>query len=312
MSARRIVMLVALACAAMALLGLSVGSTGWQVPWRWTEGVVELRAPRVVLASAVGAALAVAGVAMQSLLYNDLADPYLLGMSGGASAGAVTALAIWPDSSLLGPAAAVGAAAAALLVRALVRGLYDPTKLVLAGVAVSSILASATGLVLVLAPASQLLRSTTYWLFGGLGSPQWGTVAVAVAGTSVSLWWLATQARRLDRMILGADVATALGVDTLRLRRGVLIAAVALTAIAVATGGLIGFVGLIAPHIARRMVGQSHHRLLPLAALVGALLTMAADAIARTGFAPREVPLGLVTAALGGPFFLWQLQRGAK
>jgi iron complex transport system permease protein len=301
----------ALACAVVGVAAICAGSTGWRAPWQWTEMISELRAPRVVLGGLVGAALATAGLAMQAVLYNDLADPYVLGVSGGASVAAVASLALWPGLAP-GPAAAAGAAGAALLVRGLARGPHDPTRLLLAGVAVGSILASATGMILVLAPASQLLRSATSWLFGGLGTPRWSALiapAVAVAG---GIAWLSAQATRIDRLTLGADAAAALGVKVPRLRRGLLIVAVALTALAVAAAGLVGFVGLIAPHAARRLVGHGHRHLIGVSALAGALLVMAADAVARTAFAPRELPVGLITASLGGPMFLWQLQRGPR
>jgi iron complex transport system permease protein len=273
--------------------------------------VAELRAPRVLLGGLVGAGLAVAGVAMQAVLHNELADPYVLGVSGGASLGAVASLALLPGVPP-GPAAAAGAAGAALLVRGLARGPHDPTRLLLAGVAVGSVLASATGAILVLAPASQLLRSATAWLFGGLGTPRWSALVAPALAVAAATAWLSAQATRIDRLALGGDVATALGVAVVRLRRRLLIAGVALTALAVAAAGLIGFVGLIAPHAARRLVGQPHRHLIALAALIGATLVMAADAVARTAFAPRELPVGLVTASLGGPVFLWQLQRGPR
>jgi iron complex transport system permease protein len=198
------------------------------------------------------------------------------------------------------------------LVRALASGPYDPTRLLLAGVAVSSTLASATGLILVLVPASQLLRTTTYWLFGGLGTPHWSALAMPACLLIASLAFMHAQSERLDRLTLGSDVAQSLGVEVSMLRRNVLLMSIALTAVAVAAAGLIGFVGLIAPHAAQRLVGRRHRHRLPLAALCGALLVMLADTIARTAFAPREVPVGLLTAAVGGPFFLVQLQRGLR
>jgi iron complex transport system permease protein len=301
----------ALACVVIAALSICAGSTGWKAPWQWTSMVADLRAPRVLLAGLVGAALAVAGVAMQAVLRNDLADPYVLGISGGASAGAVASLALWPGLAP-GPAAAAGATGAALLVRGLARGPHDPTRLLLAGVAVGSILASGTGMILVLAPASQLLRSSTSWLFGGMGTPHWSALIIPAFAVVGGVAWLTMQAARIDRLTLGADVAAALGVAVGRMRRGLLIVAVALTALAVAAAGLVGFVGLIAPHAARRLVGQPHRHLIALSALAGAALVMGADAVARIAFAPRELPVGLVTASLGGPVFLWQLQRGPR
>jgi iron complex transport system permease protein len=160
-----------------------------------SDVVVELRAPRVVLSALVGAGLALAGVAMQSLLQNELADPYILGLSGGASVGAVASLTFLPGLTP-GPAAAAGALGAALVVRLLASGPYDRTRLLLAGVAVSSVLASVTGLILVLAPASRVLRGTLHWLFGGLATVDWGAL-VAPAALVVAVYaWLQVRAER--------------------------------------------------------------------------------------------------------------------
>lgn len=306
----RAVLVMACALVAVVLVAISVGPAGWREPWLLSDAVVALRAPRVILAVLIGASLAVAGVAMQTVLRNDLADPYILGLAGGASTGATASLALVPTLAP-GPAAALGAAGAAAVVRALARGPYDPARLLLAGVAVSSILASVTGLVLVLAPSDRLLRSATYWLFGGLGTPGWTAVGVPAALLVLCAGWMFLRAERLDRLSLGPDVARSLGVNVERTRRTVLIASVLLTAAAVAAAGLIGFVGLIAPHAARFFAGSKHRSVLPLAALGGGLLVTGADAFARTVFAPREVPVGLLTAAVGGPFFLAQLGRGA-
>jgi iron complex transport system permease protein len=308
--ARAWIALLCCACLVALLVSASIGPTGLRLPgWHADPILLELRAPRVVLGAIVGAALALAGVALQALLRNDLAEPYVLGLSGGSAAGAVISLALFPGL-MPGPAAALGALCAAALVRALARG-ADATRLLLAGVAVSSLLSSATGLVLVLAPRSQLLRSGTYWLFGGIGTPEWTALLVPAAVLTGALVWLIRRAEGLDRLTLGGDVAASLGTDVRVMERGILLGSVALTAASVAASGLIGFVGLIAPHAARRWLGPGHRALLPVAALIGALLCVLADAVARTAFAPREVPVGLLTAALGGPLFLWQLQRGA-
>lgn len=305
---RTAVPLLAVAVAALAAVAVCAGPAGWRWPWAWDAIVVDLRAPRVVLAGVVGAALAVAGVAMQAVLHNDLAEPYLLGLSGGASTGAVLALAAGGVPA--GAGAAAGALGASALVRALARGPFDPTRLILAGVAVGAVCSSVTGLAIALAPPERLLRSATFWLFGGLGAPPWPVVAAPAAILVAATAWLRARAERLDRLSLGADVAAALGVDVARVRRGVLVAAIGLTAVTVAAAGLIGFVGLIAPHAARRWVGAPVRRCLPVAALGGAALVIAADLAARTAAAPREVPVGLVTALVGGPFFLLQLRRG--
>lgn len=293
----------------VVLIALSAGPTGWQ--WPWMDLVLELRAPRVVLALLIGGSLALAGVAMQALLQNELADPYVLGLSGGASAGAVASLALWPGLPP-GPAAALGAAGAAMLVRGIARGPFDSTRLLLGGIAVGSVLSSVTGLIVTLAPSFYLLRSTTFWLFGGVGTPQWTTLIVPSVVLLISAFTMLRQAERFDRLTLGDDLAVSLGVELTSFRRYILLSSVLLTACAVAAGGLVGFVGLIAPHAARRMVGATHRRMIPVAGVCGALLVLAADTVARTAFAPKEVPLGLLTAAVGGPFFLWLLRRGVR
>jgi iron complex transport system permease protein len=304
---------LALLCLAALALGLAAGAAGWRGDVvsgliAGDEVLATLRAPRVALGALTGAALALAGVCMQAALRNDLADPYVLGVAGGASAAAVASLALWPGLPP-GPAAAGGAALATGLVRAVARGPHHPTRLVLGGVAVGAVLGSVTGLVLVLAPGERLLRSATFWLFGGFGAPAPAALIVPAVGLGAALVVLHRRAQRLDRLLLGDDAAASLGTDPRRLRRLVLATGVALTAIAVAAGGLIGFVGLVGPHAARRLVGPAHRALIPAAALLGALLVMLADTAARTAFAPREVPLGLVTALVGGPFFLWLVSR---
>lgn len=304
-----LLLVLLLACAVAVLLCVSIGPAGVQLPFSGGDlPLLQLRGPRVLMAAIAGASLAVAGVALQALLRNELAEPYVLGLSGGAAAAAVASLACFPGMPP-GPAAACGALGAALLVRGLCRGGYDPTRLLLSGVAVGSVLASVSGLILMLAPQSQLLRSSTYWLFGGIGTPHPVALIAPACVLALSLAWLSARAERLDRLSLGADVAISLGTDVTRLQRVVLLFSVALVAATVAACGLIGFVGLIAPHAARRMVGPGHRALLPVSALLGALLLVVADTFARSAFAPREVPVGLLTALLGGPLFLLQLQR---
>jgi iron complex transport system permease protein len=311
-AARVVAVLVALVIAA-AGVGLVVGAAGVRFDvvgalLAGDEVVASLRAPRVLLAALTGAELALAGVAMQAVLRNDLADPYVLGVSGGASAAAVASLALWPGVPP-GPAAAAGAAGATALVRALAGRSPDGGRLLLTGVALGSLLASATGLLLVLAPSERLLRSALYWLFGGLGTPTLAAALLPAAVLTVALGWMRARAERLDRLALGDDVATALGVDVARTRILTLALAVALTATAVAGAGLIGFVGLIAPHAARKLAGARHRALVLAAPLLGALLVLLADAVARTAFSPREVPVGLLTAGVGGPAFLYLLAR---
>jgi iron complex transport system permease protein len=302
-----------LLCLGALYLGIAAGAAGWRSDVlgglaSGDEILTGLRAPRILLGALTGASLALAGVCMQSVLRNDLADPYILGVAGGASAGAVTSLALWPGLPP-GPAAALGAGLATALVRAATRGPHDPGRLVLGGVAVGAVLASLTGLVLMLAPGDRLLRSATTWLFGGFGTPTSGALPAPALALLAAVVVLGRWSERLDRLVLGDDVAASLGTDPRRLRGVVLGAGILLTAISVAAGGLIGFVGLVAPHAARRLVGPAHRGTVPVAALLGALLVMVADTAARTTFAPREVPVGLVTALVGGPLFLWLVAR---
>lgn len=302
-------------CLAAMLAAVAIGSTGWCSPVelgrRLLAGddlLLALRAPRVLMVAILGASLALAGAVMQTLLRNDLADPYVLGLSGGASLGAVGSLA-WLPGWPPGPAAALGAAGAAVVVRGLTRGPYRPERVLLGGIAVGSVLASLTGAILLLAPGDRLLRSATFWLFGGVGTPRPVRLLIPALLLALALAWLARRAERLDRLLLGDEVAATLGVAVPALRRDATLVAVLLTAVAVSVGGLVGFVGLLAPHAARRLVGAAHRRFVPLAAVLGALLVTVADLIARTAFAPRELPVGLLTAAAGGPFFLALLRR---
>jgi iron complex transport system permease protein len=275
--------------------------------------IVALRAPRVAAALVCGAGLAVGGVAMQALLRNALADPFILGMSGGASLGAVGALIV---STTIPPAlaGAAGALGAATLVGGIGRtpeGLYPSTRLILSGVAVSAVLGGATEFLLHVAPQARAVRAALYWTSGSLGAAT--HTAIGLAGTVAVLAgaWLWTHRSDLDRLLLGEDTARSLGVDVARLRLGLLVVGVSVTGAIVACGGPIGFVGLAAPHLARIQVGAMHGRLLPVAALLGALLLLVADTSARAAFDPRELPTGVLTAVLGGPFFLWLLRGRA-
>jgi iron complex transport system permease protein len=275
--------------------------------------IVWMRAPRVAAALVAGAGLALAGVAMQALLRNALAEPFVLGMSGGASLGAVLAVLL---GTLVPPAlaASIGALLAAVLVAGVGRtadGLMPPTRLLLSGCAVAAVLGALTGFSLAVAPQARAVRAALYWTSGSLGAASVPALCVALIATLGAGLALGGQARSLDRLLLGEETAASLGVDVPRLRAGLLVVAAGLTGVLVALGGPIGFVGLAAPHLARLWVGSTHTRLLPFAAGLGALLLLVADTLARAAFAPREIPTGLLTAALGGPFFLWML-RGRR
>ena len=292
-----------LAAAAAALL---IGPAGAD------PAAAALRAPRVAAALVSGGGLAVAGVAMQALLRNALADPFILGMSSGASLGAVSTLLLGAALPVAA-AGALGALAAALLVAGISRtpeGAYPPTRLLLSGVAVSAVLGAITLFLLQLAPQSQLLRAALFWTSGSLSPATGPGVAAAGAATLGAAALLRARARDLDCLLLGEETAASLGVRVRRLRLTLLLLASGLTGVLVALAGPIAFVGLAAPHLARLTGGATHAGLLPRSAAAGALLLLLADTGARAAFAPRELPTGILTAALGGPFFLWLLRRG--
>ena len=272
--------------------------------------VWNLRLPRVLLAVLVGMNLALAGALLQSLTRNPLAEPHLLGISAGGGLAAVLALKLAPGISFtrLPALAFAGSLLGAALVYGLAwRGGAAPLRLVLAGVAVGALLtAFTTGLLLT---SSLTLQTTMSWLAGGLAARTWTHLRAllpywAIGGAAALLL-----SRTLDVLALGDEPAAGLGVRVQWMRALLTGIAALLTGSAVAVAGLIGFIGLIVPHIARMLVGPRHAYLLPVSALLGGSLLVAADAVARTIAAPRELPIGIVTAVAGAPFFLWLLRR---
>jgi iron complex transport system permease protein len=268
----------------------------------------ELRLPRVVAALAVGALLALSGAWLQVLLGNPLAEPYVLGIAGSASAGAILALALgagsgWPASAGAFGGACVGIAALVPLRR------LGPTRLLLAGVVLASFWGAFVTLLLALLPERQLGRAIG-WMMGdlasvGLASAPLAVTAVAAVAAGIVL------ANPLDRLLLGETHAGMLGTPVERVRWIVLLLASAATAIAVTAAGTIGFVGLVVPHLVRAWWGPMHARLLPAAAIAGGVLLLLADTAARTWIAPAELPVGVITALIGVPVFVWLLARRA-
>lgn len=297
---------------ASAVLGaLGLGPAGDEIT---RTIVLAIRLPRIVLASTVGAALAAAGTVFQGIFRNPMADPYIIGVSAGAALGATAAIVLKVSLVILGVSAVtVFAFAGALLVTVLVyrlawfRGDVVVEHLLLAGVAVGAFLAAIISALQLLGGES--LQQVIFWLMGGFAGRSWDHVVVAapyaVAGYAVA----AVLARDLNLLVLGDETARSLGVQT-NVVRGLLIAAGALMAAAgVAVSGLIGFVGLVVPHLMRLVVGPDHRRLLPAAALAGAVTLLLADTVARSIAPPTEIPVGIVTAALGAPFFLFLLRK---
>jgi iron complex transport system permease protein len=268
----------------------------------------QLRAPRVVLACLVGGMLAVAGASYQGVLRNPLADPYLLGIAAGAGLGATLAIAYGHGSfasyDLLPLAAFVGAAAGVAAAYALGRSVgpgRSPATLILAGVTITSFLTALQ--TFVQQQRSETLRETYSWLLGRLDTSGWRDVTLVLPYVAVSVVALLLHRRLLDVLSVGDEEAAALGVNVGRVRLTVVVFATIGTAAAVAISGLIGFVGIIVPHAMRLLVGPSYRLLLPLSLLVGAGFLVCTDMLARTVMAPAELPIGVVTAFFGAPFF---------
>ncbi|MCH1883761.1 iron chelate uptake ABC transporter family permease subunit [Agrococcus sp. ARC_14] len=265
--------------------------------------VVDLRLPRVLAACAVGAGLAIVGAVMQALVRNPLADPYLLGVSSGASVGAV--LVLIAGLGVLLPVAAFAGALLALLATlglAGAAGGATPTRTVLAGVVVASAASALVSLVIFWQADGDAFREILAWLLGSLASIGWPSALIALVGAALALPLLAS-GRMLDALALGDSAAGALGVDVRRTRWVLLVACALVTGVLVSVSGAIGFIGLVVPHAVRLVVGSAHALLLPASGLAGAIVLLVADTVARAAFDPRELPVGIVTALIGAPIF---------
>lgn len=293
---------------------------GWPVAETWTsaqESIIwAVRVPRVLLGLAVGAALAISGAALQAMVRNVLADPYVLGISSGASTGAagtiLFGLAAGAGQYALPVNAFIGALAASLLVFILARshGRVTSVRLLLSGIAIGYALAATTSFLIFASDDVVGSRSVMFWMLGSLALARWNlflgvTGLGAVLGTVLLYLW----APRLDALTAGDETALTLGIRPGAARIQLLIVVSLCTGLAVAAAGAIGFVGLVVPHIARRMVGAAHHRLIPVSALLGAVLLVWADAVGRVIMSPRELPIGIVTALVGAPFLLFLIRR---
>src|SRR5213594_4687231 len=301
------------AAAAAFVLAVVVGPAHVPLANLMTSDIVRsLRLPRAILAFLVGGALALSGASLQALVRNPLADPFLLGLSGGAGLGAVLAIAL----RIGGPwALPLAAFAGALVAMGLVYRLglvggsaLDPRVLILAGVAVGAFASAVTTAIVSLSEATEL-RNAFLWLWGGLSGASWDSVLLVALYAPIPLAVLLAASRPLDLLALGEESAGYLGADVEAVKRRVYVAASLLTAAAVAVSGVIGFVGLVVPHLARLVWGHRHRTLLPAAFLSGATLLSFADTAARVAVAPRELPVGVVTALIGVPVFAFLLRR---
>ncbi len=283
------------------LLGKEESSTAAAVVHR-------IRLPRALLAALVGGGLGASGAAFQAVLRNPLAEPYILGVSGGAALGAVAALVLGTGAGWLPPAAFVGAFGALGLVYLTARAhRTSPHTLILAGVMVGSLATALLLFLLWIAPVGAV-RSALFWLTGDLSAADAAWLGPASLWFAFGLAALWLQAPALDLLTQGEETAADLGLAVGRSRLCIFAAAGALTAAAVALAGLIGFVGLVVPHVVRLLWGPEHRRLLPASALLGAAFLVAADALSRALLAPGEIPVGVITALLGAPFFLYLLR----
>lgn len=311
------------------IAGLLSGSTGftladlreaWMFLYHGTGDetgaliLFEIRLPRSILALGVGAALGVSGAAFQGIFRNSLADPYVIGASSGAALGA--ALAMIAGLSLTGPVSAVslcafgGSLGAVFLAFIISRSMGNPAALLLAGVSLSSLFSSLLSLILVL--QDRALHQVYYWLLGSLNGVSWTTLPAVLPVMFFGCFMVFLAHRPLDLLLQGEDVAESLGIEVRKTRLFIAMGGSLAAAAAVAAAGIIGFVGLIAPHAVRMITGPTHKRLLPASALLGALLVVLADLIARNVADNLEIPIGIITSLGGAPFFIYLLVRHGR
>ena len=311
----------------LALASLMIGTvsiSAWGV-LQWCVGIdhglltenertilMQLRLPRLITACLVGGSLGIAGVGFQGLFRNPLADPYVIGASSGAGLGVTLAIVLGLQTSWFGLSGiAASGAIGSMIAVGIVLGIgtvgqrSSALTLLLAGVAVSSMINAIASLLMYLNDKSVVVIMA--WLMGSMAGNGWSTVVATAIASSISFAILLTLSRPMDLFLLGDATSQSLGLDLMRFRLVLVLGSTIATASAVASAGIIGFVGLIAPHIARRMIGPRHMWLLPMSACVGAAIMMSADAVARMVVAPAELPVGILTALLGCPFFLFLL-----
>ncbi|MFC0472628.1 FecCD family ABC transporter permease [Halalkalibacter kiskunsagensis] len=277
----------------------------------------EIRFPRVILAAVVGAGLALVGVVIQALVRNSLADPYILGVSSGASVGATLVIIFGAFSAFgqfaLSTAAFGGALFSVLLVFILsqVQGRISTVRLLLAGIAVSMMLSAITSYIVISAPREEGIRDAMFWMMGSVAGAKWSQLPIPLLSLLLAFIILKLIARPLNLMLMGEDAAATLGIDSQMLKKWLILLTALLTGVLVSVSGAIGFIGLMVPHMVRLVVGSNHRYVLPLSALLGAIFLIWSDLIARTIVAPQELPIGIITALCGGPFFIWLLRKSS-
>lgn len=270
-----------------------------------------LRMPRILMAACIGAGLATSGVIMQAIVKNPLADPYILGVSSGASLGATAAILLGIGVSLgenfVGISAFIGAFAISLAIVFIANmgGRANAVKLLLAGMALSAVCSAFSSFIVYFANDKDGIQSITYWLMGSMAGAKWSTLQVMIPMSIVIPLFFYTQSKILNLMLLGDDTAITLGVDLHRYRQAYLLVSALLVGFAVYAAGMIGFVGLIVPHVSRMLVGADHRRLLPIAALSGAIFLVWADVLCRIIIPQTELPIGILISMIGAPCFIY-------
>ncbi len=303
------------------LVNKVTGREVYDVTWQpSTESIIwDIRTPRIFTAFIVGAGLTLCGILMQVLTKNSLADPYVLGISHGASTGAVSVIMYGYLSFLGGYGVMVGAFGGAVISILLamriaaVRRKITSTQLILAGIAVSALFSAATNLMIYhTKTGSDKVKTATYWLMGSLSGSSWDKLKYVTIAFLVCFVLIMFLTRQLDVLMLGDDVASTVGVDTDKLKLYIIALATMLTGVIVSVSGVIGFVGLTIPHITRNLVGTKHKRLVPASMLVGGTFLVIADVLSRTLVAPEELPIGVVSAFFGAPFFLYLIRSNNR
>ncbi|MDM0459525.1 iron ABC transporter permease [Clostridium perfringens] len=275
-----------------------------------------VRMPRVLLGAFAGMALAMVGVIMQATIQNPLGDPYILGLSSGASLGATFSILIGFSGVLSSFGAPLGAFLGALMASvfvyflAKIGGRITPFKMILAGMVISSICSSLTSLIIFLSKDNEGIRTVNFWMMGSLAGAEWSNIVLPIAISVIPLIYFFTQYRNLNLMVLGDETSITLGLNIEKHRKIYMILSSLITGVIVSVCGTIGFVGIMIPHIVRLIFGTDHKTLLPFSALVGAIFLIWADVIARCAIANMELPIGIITSVIGAPFLLWLMVKG--
>ena len=273
--------------------------------------VWNIRAPRIINGIITGGGLSLVGILMQCLTKNPLASPYILGISAGASTGAVLGIIFFSHFIFAVPVCAFVFGTLVTLIVFFFAGTsnFSSTKLVLIGVAISSLFSGVTSLIIHLAPKENQLRSALFWMSGSLSGSNWQYIPLSFVALIISFIIIFPKYKEFNIMVTGEENAVALGVDTSRVRLIIVLVSTFLTGIIVSNVGIIGFVGLVIPHICRSLVGGNHKKIIPTAILLGALFLLATDTVTRSLFSDREIPIGVITSLFGAPFFLNMLRK---